>query len=547
MSGLEQATRLWSSLRSFGARRLIAMGVVLVTVLLAVTFGAYYLSQPERVPLYTGLSRDDVGRIGGALKDAGISFDVSSDGTAVLVGHSDTVRARMLLAEKGLPQSASSGYELFNEVGSFGLTSFMQDVTRTRALEGELARTIQAMDGVKAARVHIVLPERGSFRSEQQPASASIVIRTDNADDMRSAQAIRHLVASAVPGMKLENVTLLNTEGTVLASGDNGANASGGLMAMLEQQVSSELEEKIRRTLAPYLGIGNFQVSVATELNTDQTKTSETIFDPASRVERSVRVVKENALAQNSSAAPPASVQEGIPEQALASDSGKNSNEENQRREETTNFEISSKTIETAHDGYAIHKLSIAVMVNRDKLKALGGEGTDDATPPETQLMEIEQLVSSAAGLDKDRGDQMKVAAVTFLDGGKEMEPVPGPGIVEIVVRQIGTIINAGTILVVAILLIWFGLKPAVKVILARPDSKPSEVAAIAGPGQAVAALPPGPSGAIAPPEPQVSLIGDLTSKINRQPQKRLEQIIEFDEGQAAAVLKQWLGQEARA
>lgn len=260
-----------------------------------------------------------------------------------------------------------------------------------------------------------------------------------------------------------------------------------------------------------------------------------------------MRVVKENALAQNSSATPPASVQEGIPEQALASDSGKNSNEENQRREETTNFEISSKTIETAHDGYAIHKLSIAVMVNREKLKALGGEGTDDATPPETQLMEIEQLVSSAAGFDKDRGDQMKVAAVTFLDGGTEMEPVPGPGIVEIVVRQIGTIINAGTILVVAILLIWFGLKPAVKVILARSDSKPSEVTAIAGPGQAVAALPPGPSGAISPPEPQVSLIGDLTSKINRQPQKRLEQIIEFDEAQAAAVLKQWLGQEARA
>ncbi|MCP6151202.1 flagellar M-ring protein FliF, partial [Klebsiella pneumoniae] len=120
----------------------------------------------------------------------------------------------MLLAVKGLPQSASTGYELFNDMRSFGLTSFMQEVTRVRALEGELARTIQTMKGIKAARVHIVLPDRSSFRRDQQAASASVVIRTENADDASSAQAIRHLVASAIPGMKLDSVTVLSTEGS---------------------------------------------------------------------------------------------------------------------------------------------------------------------------------------------------------------------------------------------------------------------------------------------------------------------------------------------
>ena len=147
--------------------------------------GAYYLSRPQQQILYTGLTRDDVGRIGTALKDAGIDFDVAADGQTVTVNYGDTARARMLLAEKGLPESANSGYDLFDKVGSFGLTSFMQNVTKTRALEGELARTIQSMDGIRSARVHLVLPDSSSLRSQQQKASASVVIRTDTPDQYR--------------------------------------------------------------------------------------------------------------------------------------------------------------------------------------------------------------------------------------------------------------------------------------------------------------------------------------------------------------------------
>ena len=423
----------------------------------------------------------------------------------------------------------------------------MQEVTRTRALEGELARTIQTMDGIKAARVHIVIPDRGSFRSDQQPASASIVIRTANPEDRSDASAIRHLVAAAVPGLKVDNVTILNTEGAVLASGgDDSDGATSGKMELLTKDVNHDVEDKIRRTLAPYLGLENFQVSVTAILNTDQVVTTETVFDPATRVERSVRVVKENAVAQNSSDHPPTSVAQNIPEQGSPAGAGKSSNEQNDHREELTNYEISSKKTDTEHKGFTVQKLSIAVLVNKTRLTAAAGTGAD-AVSPDQQLMEIEQLVGSAAGLNKDRGDQLKVTAVGFLDSAAALAPVAGPGIVELLVRQAGTVINAGAILILAVLLIWFGLRPAVNAILGQPRvGGPVLQAAMIG-CSGVPVIESGRPPAQAAGHADVNLIEDLTSKMNRSPQKRLEQIVEFDEEQAAAILRQWLHQTEKA
>lgn len=548
MFARQQLDMLLSNLRQLGARRLFALAMIGLAVLAAIGLGAYYLSRPATETLYANLSREDVTRIGAALKDAGISFDVNADGTAVLVAPADTARARMQLAEKGLPQSSSSGYELFNDVNSLGLTSFMQEVTKVRALEGELARTIQTMKGIKAARVHIVLPDRASFRRDQQSASASVVIRTENAEDGTSAEAIRHLVAAALPGMKIDAVTVLNTEGAILASGDDPANASSGKKAMLQEQMNRETEAKIRRALTPYLGIDNFQISVTSRLDIDRVTTNETTYDPASKTERSVRVVKETGTSQNRSKQAAASVQQNIPGQAAGGDAGNNSNEETNRREELTNFEISSRSTETVREGFTVQNLSIAILVNRARLVPAEGAG-DGAVPLETQIYEIEQLAAAASGFDKARGDKLKVSAVGFADGNGELEPVAALPWSEVLMRQAGTLVNAAAILIVAVLLIWFGLRPAVRAIVARPEeAELIETAMLAGTGGAMGELPaPEGGGAMTPgvTEP-VSLIEDLTSKMNRSPQKRLEQIIDFDEEQAAAILRQWLQQEAR-
>ncbi|WP_341991030.1 flagellar basal-body MS-ring/collar protein FliF [Azorhizobium sp. AG788] len=556
MNAREQLERLLSNLRQLGARRLVALALIALTVVAVIGLGAMYLSQPERETLYANLNRDDVTRIGGALKDAGISFDVSSDGAAVLVAHSDTARARMLLAVKGLPQSSNSGYELFNDVRSFGLTSFMQEVTKVRALEGEIARTVQTMKGIKAARVHIVLPDRGSFRRDQQAASASVVIRTENASDGSTAQAIRHLVASAIPGMKIDNVTVLNTEGAVLSSSEDGVNAAAGKKALLQQQVNRETEEKIRRTLTPFLGLGNFEISVSARLNTDRSTINETTFDPASRAERSTRVVKEAGQTQNKSTQPNTTVQQNIPPPPGTPANGNENSENSNRREELTNFEISSRTTQTVRDAFQVQNLSIAVLVNKDRLTVAKGA---DAVPLETQTFEIEQLVASAAGFDKERGDKLKVVAVPFADGGNAMEAIPPLTWSELLFRQAGTLVNALTILIVAVLLIWFGLRPALRAILARPEpdeAEAIEAAMLAAPASEMAALDGPPmdslSGATTLPSfaagdsGPVNLIGDVTSKVNRSPQRRLEQIVEYDEEQAAAILRQWLHQEAK-
>lgn len=546
MAFRNQLERLWASLASLGTQRLAILAAVGLGVFLTVGVGAYYLSRPSLETLYTGLNREDIGRMGSVLKDANIPFDVSADGTSLLVGYGNTAQARMLLAGKGLPQSTKSGYELFNELGSLGLTSFMQEVTKIRALEGELARTVQTMRGVKSARVHIVLADRSSFRRDQQVPSASVVVRTEPVDDASSAQAIRHLVAAAIPGLKTDRVTVMNTEGTLLASGEDNAAAASGALAKLEKGVSSDIQASVRRTLAPYLGVGNFELSVATRLNTDKVQTTQTTFDPDTRVERSIRSVKETENSQNRQGQKPTTVQQNIPDQNVRAEGNDNSSSETQRREDTTNFEVSSKTIQTVSDGYSIKNLSVAVLVNRARLVALGGEKATDADI-DAKLTEIEQLVASAAGFDRSRGDQIKVAAVSFTDSIEAMPPVPAPSLAEIATRQIGTLVNALAVLAVCALVIWFGLRPATKMLLARSAAELEQsraVAALAGISDSPLAV--GSDGA------ETSLPGSQPAPLalpniseGESPQRLLEHVVNLNEEKAAAILRKWLVQEA--
>ncbi|GGK31056.1 flagellar basal-body MS-ring/collar protein FliF [Salinarimonas ramus] len=551
MTAYQHADRLWGNLLELGTRRLLALAAIGIAVIVSVVAGAYYLGRPEMTVLYAGLEREDVSRIGSALNDAGIDFDVSAAGDTVMVRHAQTARARMLLAEKGLPFSANSGYELFDNLGSLGITSFMQEVTRVRALEGEIARTIQQMRGIVAARVHIVLADPGSFRREAQAPSASVVVRAETADVAGQAQAIRHLVAAAVPGMNVAGVTVLSSDGTLLASGDDAAGASSGRITALNRELNRELEDSVRRTLAPYLGLDNFQVSVAARINTDRRVVSETIFDPDSRVERSIRIVRENEAATNLSRETPVTVEQNLPEEEVAADGGEQSSEEMQRREELTNFEISSRQVQVSSDGFAIEQLSLAILVNRARLvDAIG----PDATPEqiEAEIAEIEALAASAAGVDPARGDSVKVSAVAFLDGGVDMEPVPEIGIRDVLMAQAGNIVNALAILLVAMTLIWFGLKPAMAAILDRPKASAEieeSMAALADASEAQGreaqpALADA-SGTALPHAAQIeaatAAIAALPTSVSAATIKRLEQIVTRNEDQAAHILKQWM------
>jgi flagellar M-ring protein FliF len=540
MVNREHAQRLWNNLLELGPRRLTVLALVGLAVFLGVGGGAYYLSRPEFDVLYTGLSREDVSRVGAVLRDSNIAFDVNASGDTIFVRPGQTAQARTLLAEKGLPNSSSGGYELFDKIGSLGLTSFMQEVTRVRALEGEIARTIQVLKGVKAARVHIVMPARGSFRREQQPPSASVVIRTDGAADSKTARSVRHLVAAAVPGMAADKVTVLDSDGSLLASDDEAAAPTS--MANLQRVVSRLIQENVSKALAPYLGLDNFEVSVATQLSTDKRQINETVYDPESRVQRSVRAVREKESSQSLDRQTPTTVQQNLPDQQINATGNKNTNDEKQRREDVTNFEVSSKTTTTVSDGYVVNKLFLAVLVNRPRLLAsLGDKGSDAAV--EAKVAEISQLAATAAGIDRQRGDQIQVSAVEFMEGARDFPPVPAITFTEVLMRQSGAFVSAVAIVAVAAMLIWFGLRPAINAIL---DSRATETAQLET-GETTALLG-GEGGSMEPfAEEAPNLVQDISRRVQHAPQRRLEQIIQLDEKQAAAILKQWIRQEETA
>jgi len=560
-NALAQVERLLANLLALGTRRLAALGVIGFAVFAATGFAGYYLSRPTMETLYSGLDRDDVVSIGSALREAGIAFDVSADGTSVTVPVGQAAPARMTLAEKGLPHSGSVGNELYDKLGSLGLTSFMQEVTRVRAIEGELARTIQMMRGVKAARVHIVMADEGSFRRERQAPSASVIIRTDGGDDRSVGDAIRHLVAAAIPNMKTDQVTVLNVDGRLLASGPDNLEKSPDNLLGLEKEVSQELREKIAATLAPYLSLHNFQVSVAARINDDKTQTNETIYNPDQRVERSVRVVKEKQNSQNAAGQAPAGVDANLPKAKPQNTETKQSTDATDKREELTNYEISSKQITTTSSGFVIQGLSVAVLVNKAALAAsLGDKPTPEAT--DKQVKEIEGLVATAAGLQKDRGDTVKVAVVDFAaDAGRDLAPVEPPSLMETLARQAGSFVSAGAIVLAALLLIWFGLRPATRMLLSSPGESapalaglselPPPMSALDGPGGPAIAL-----GGLSGPETNFLIdanderddfLKELVARKDKSPQRHLQKLVDFDEEVAAAILKQWIREGANA
>jgi flagellar M-ring protein FliF len=532
---------------SLGVRRLAGLGAILIFLMTGMGLAAVYLNKPAFETLYVGLDRDDVNRVGIALSEAGFSFDVDSSGSTVLVAAGSASRARMVLAEKGLPASSGAGYELFDNLGSLGLTSFMQEITRVRALEGEIARSIQAVDGVKAARVHIVMPDRSAFRDRERKPTASILIKADNDQVASKANAIQHLVAAAVPGLSSDDVTVMDSSGNLLASGkDQFSNALSGSLE-IQRSVERDIEQKVALALGPQLGAFNYRVSIQAQIDTDRRSVQETIFDPASRVERSVQAVKAEDSSIQKSESQNVSVEQNIPQPKPSVASGPQSSETSQKREETTNYEISSKRVDTERNGYRIEKLSVSIVVNKAKLIEVLGSNAQP-TDIDARLAEIQKVASTAAGFDADRGDKLNVSALEFVD--EALLPDSEPGIIERMSIYAGTAINAVAFLGVALLILILGVRP---LIVAISNSAPAALPASSGP-----------DGALLSNETLSEVKGlqeregvtalraeldnikpDLLMKTRVSPAERLKAMTELDAERTALVLRKWLLEEA--
>ncbi|TCR91092.1 flagellar basal-body MS-ring/collar protein FliF [Rhizobium sp. BK376] len=553
MNLLNQLLQVVKNLQNLGRTKLMILGGVAVVSIAVVLGAALFVNKPAQETLYVGLEKADLNQISMVLAENNIDFQVGTDGSSVTVPAGTTGKARLLLAERGLPNSTNAGYELFDNVGSLGLTSFMQEVTRVRALEGEIARTITSINGISSARVHLVMADAGNFRTPNQKPTASVMIRASAAAGQRAAQSIRHLVASAVPGLAVDDVTILDSTGQLLASGDDPSNSQLNRNLGVVQNVQSDIAANIDKALAPFLGADNFRSSVTAQLNTDTQQTQETKYDPDSKVERSVRTSKENSQSQQNQSDTAATVEQNVPQAApQAGGGGPQSKDQSNKQDNQTNYEINSTTVATVRNGYKIDKLSIAVVVNKGRLAKMVGEPADQAKI-DAYLAEMQKIVASAAGVDTSRGDVVTVNAMDFLDDQLLSDNASGPSIMQMLSSNLAGIINSAAFVVVAFLIVWMGFRPLIRSIRggaaageALPEAAGLELPdfAPAGGGPGAALMDGFGSDFGFDSTDDLLTMGDDDGSFNRRlkegPERRLARMVEMSEERAAKILRKW-------
>ena len=551
MFSLKQLEQLRANLARLGSRRLAVLATVGLAVTMAVGVATRYLIRPAMQTIYSGLSAQDVSRMTEALAEVGMPFDVNEQRNAVLVPFGQASRARSHLAQKGLPASTRAGYELFDQMGSMGLTSFMQEVTKVRVLEGEIARTIQALNGVGAARVHLVLPDPGSFRRERRDPSASVLLKVDGRWQGAGGQTVRHIVAAAVPGMKIENVSVASTDGRLLSIGGDPKTLGSIKLSEMERSMAEELEQRASRTLTTALGAGNYQISVTVRLDVDRQQVNETVYDPKSRVERSVRAVKQSGSSDEASSKAATGVEANLPREESNQVEGDKRRQREDRREELVNYEMNTKTVQTTREGYRVQRLAIAVVADRKQIASQIGSNAD-AAAIDARLVEIKRLVAAATGAVPD-GSIIEVSAVDFRAVESSVSATPSPGIMDYVLMNLGLIVNAVAMLLIVVVVVTFGMRPLTS-LLAKVD--PPVPPALAQPLAAQAL----PAGATSGPALAAALGQDgrtaaapaigtqgghgakaIPSKKDAMIRERLEGMIEADDAKVATVLKDWM------
>ncbi len=378
--------RMWGNLSP--GQRLMVGGTV-VAIIAAVVVGGVMVSRAGYSVLYSGLAPEEAGKVLEQLEQRHIPYRLGAGGGAIMVPTSKVYSARIELASDGLPRSGSVGFEIFDKT-VFGMTEFLQKVNYRRALEGELSQTIMQMEEVEGVRVHIVVPENALFKDDQQPATASVVIRSNPARTLsqRNIEGIAYLVASSVEGLEPERVTIIDSRGTLLSRGfpDGRGQASDGLE--LKQKVETHLEEKAQTLLDGVLGPGSSVVRISAVLNMERIERSVESYDPESAVIRSEERTEN------------------------AGGDGRSSSETS-----VTNYELDRAVESIAGEVGNIERLSVAVMVDGRYETATGrdGEVTRTFIPRgDDEIATLAGIVKSAVGFDPERNDYFEIASIAF-------------------------------------------------------------------------------------------------------------------------------------
>ena len=540
--------RLLASLGSIGASRLLAaLGVtgLVAAMLFAIMFN---VGNEEKSLLYSGLSAKDAAAVTETLDTAKIKYEVSPDGSSVFVPRSKIAEARMDLASKGLPGKGSLGYELFDKQDALGATSFVQNINKLRALEGEIARSIDSLDTVQNTRVHLNIPEKSLFSENKEQPTASIIVgleRGSLAD--RHVGAIRSLVAAAVPNLSPDKVTITDERGELLASAQVGDEAASGAMDDKKAQYEERMRQKIQGMLEATLGPGAARVNVTAEMDFAQIAQTEETFDPDKVAPRSTRSIEETG---SDSAADNAVTQgQNVPDGAAPAAAGGNTSATS-RTDETVNYEISKSTKTQTTAPGTVTKLSVAVAVDGARTPAAKA-GVEPKYAPRTaeEMAQITALVRRAAGISDERGDTIEVTNIKFaraaLDIGSK-----APSKFSFDKDDIFMAVRLLALLLIAIALIFFVARPLVKGIFADGVGNGGGMKmALPGGGGSVS-LPQGASIDMLPSNDTGEVgtvdIARIQGAVNANAMKQVSEVVGDNPEQTVSVIRGWL-QERRA
>jgi flagellar M-ring protein FliF len=406
---LKDLPAVWRALGR--TRQALAIGAG-AGVVLALIGAAFLLQRPTLVPLYTGLNEQDASAIVAKLKELKVPYSLSDGGTAIRVPQAAAADLRLQLAGQGLPSGSGvglNGYELFDRT-SLGITDFVQHLNRQRALEGELSRTIRRLSSIEDARVHLALPRESLFLAQQKETTASVVIKLRPGAKLSDEQVstIRFLVSRSVEGLKPENVVVVDTAGNTLGQMDPpGAakNRDAATRLEVQRQREAELERKLASLLEPVVGRNHAVVRASVELDWSQVEQRLEIFSPgnAQPQPRSIQDKRESFTGSGAEGAGAIGVpgtQANIPTYQVAPGGAQNSTY--QSSNVVTNNELSSDRQQITRPPGDVKRLGIAVMV--------------DQSVPAAQVDVITQVVSAAAGIQPQRGDQVSVVSLPFDD-----------------------------------------------------------------------------------------------------------------------------------
>lgn len=456
MDGLSQL------IRNLGPARLAAMGIVLGGLLLFFMFLSTRLGTSPQSILFTDLEMSEAAEISEQLRTMQVQFKISSDGRTIFAPTDKLAELRLQFAADGI--GGSLGYELLDKQDPLGTTSFMQQVNHRRAIEGELARTIQSINTVREARVHLVMPERALFAQEQTPPSASVVLRTKSGRlAAQQVRSIRQLIAASVPDLAPERISVVDQFGTLLARIDESSDAAS-MSTMHERQMSIQtgLEQQIESLLERTVGPGRVRAEVSVSLNNERVSTQSEVYDPEAQVIVSSSLT-ERQSAESEQEGGDVTVAANLPDaNANAADSQSASNSETQ---ETTNFQNSrTKTTRVKEIG-SVERISVAVLV--DGLYSAADDGAQQySARSDADIEQLERLVKSAIGFNEDRGDTIEIASMQFAVPEIEGELSETSKLLGIDLKAFEKTAEIAVLGIVSILVLLLVVRPIIKKVI---------------------------------------------------------------------------------